>query len=125
MKKLNLGADDLKFATSAVPVKPRLQRVATGFGTATMVTPPLDARAKRDGFNVIYHLDDLNLPRSTVAFSPMTECSRTARDRPEIHAARPKPFICRENPEKAKPRRQKFRSKTRVRQSAYDAYAKR
>lgn len=52
-----------------------------GLGQATMVTPPLDARAKRDGFHVIYHLDDLNLP---AIYSSVFTNERTIKERPAV-----------------------------------------
>jgi len=52
-----------------------------GLGHDTMVTPPLDARARRDGFNVIYHLDDLNLP---AIYSSLFANERVIKERPVI-----------------------------------------
>jgi ABC-type nitrate/sulfonate/bicarbonate transport system substrate-binding protein len=42
---------------------------------------PLDARAKRDGFNVVYHLDNLNLP---AIYSSVFTNDRTIKERPVI-----------------------------------------
>ena len=46
-----------------------------------MVTPPLDARARRDGLNVIYQLDDLNLP---AIYSSLFTSNRLLKERPEV-----------------------------------------
>ena len=93
-----------------------------------MVTPPLDARAKRDGFHVIYHLDELNLP---AIYSSVFTNDRTIKERPAIvqkfvAAMAEAVHFVEKNPDKAKA------SVTRVlalkdqesAQSAYDAYAK-
>jgi ABC-type nitrate/sulfonate/bicarbonate transport system substrate-binding protein len=99
-----------------------------GLGHATMVTPPLDARAKRDGFNVIYRLDDLNLP---AIYSSVFANERLLKERPAIAqkfvaAMAEAIHFVEKNPERAKA------SVTRVlalkdqesAQSAYDAYAR-
>ena len=48
---------------------------------AVPITPPLDARGKRDGFNVIYHLNDLGLP---FIYSSVHTNPRMLRDQPEL-----------------------------------------
>jgi ABC-type nitrate/sulfonate/bicarbonate transport system substrate-binding protein len=129
MKKLNFTSEDLAIrhigGAGQTEVYNALQQ---GLGHATMVTPPLDARAKRDGFNVIYHLDDLNLP---AIYSSLFANDRIIRERPAIAqkfvaAMAEAIHFVEKNPEKAKA------SVTRVlalkdsesAQSAYDAYAK-
>ena len=76
MKKLNFSADDLKIrhigGAGQTEIYTALQQ---DLGQATMVTPPLDARAKRDGLNVIYHLDDLNLPAIYSSVFANDKCS--------------------------------------------------
>ena len=130
MKKLNFGADDLKIrhigGAGQTEVYTALQQ---DLGHATMVTPPLDARAKRDGFNVIYHLDDLNLP---AIYSSFFTNERMLKERPAIvqkfvAALAETVYFVEKNPDKAK------HSVSRVlalkdpdsAQSAYDDYAKR
>jgi ABC-type nitrate/sulfonate/bicarbonate transport system substrate-binding protein len=129
MKKLNMTPDDLAIrhigGAGQTEVYNALQQ---GLGHATMVTPPLDARAKRDGFNVIYHLDDLNLP---AIYSSVFANERVIKERPAIAqkfvaAMAEAVHFVEKNPEKAKA------SVTRVlalkdpesAQSAYDAYAR-
>jgi ABC-type nitrate/sulfonate/bicarbonate transport system substrate-binding protein len=93
-----------------------------------MVTAPLDARARRDGFHVIYHLDDLNLP---AIYSSVFTNDRTIKERPAVvqkfvAAMAEAVHFVEKNPDRAKA------SVTRVlalkdqesAQSAYDAYAK-
>jgi ABC-type nitrate/sulfonate/bicarbonate transport system substrate-binding protein len=129
MKRLHLASEDLAIrhigGAGQTEVYAALQQ---GLGQATMVTPPLDARAKRDGFNVIYHLDDLNLP---AIYSSLFANDRIIREHPAIAqkfvaAMAEAVHFVEKNPEKAKA------SVSRVlalkdqesAQSAYDAYAK-
>jgi NitT/TauT family transport system substrate-binding protein len=129
MKKLGFNADDLAIrhigGAGQTEIYNALQQ---GLGQATMVTPPLDARAKRDGFNVIYHLDDLNLP---AIYSSVFTNDRMIKQRPAIvqkfvAAMAEAVHFVEKNPDKARA------SVTRVlalkdqesAQSAYDAYAK-
>ncbi len=129
MKKMNFTTDDLAIrhigGAGQTEVYNALQQ---GLGQATMVTAPLDARAKRDGFNVVYHLDDLNLP---AIYSSVFTNDRTIKERPVIVQKFVAAFAeavhyVEKNPDKAKA------SVTKVlalkdqesAQSAYDAYAK-
>ncbi len=129
MKRLHLTSEDLAIrhigGAGQTEVYNALQQ---GLGHATMVTPPLDARAKRDGFNVIYHLDDLHLP---AIYSSVFTNDRVIKERPAIAqkfvaAMAEAVHFVEKNPEKAKA------SVTRVlalkdaesAQSAYDAYAR-
>lgn len=129
MKKLNFGPDDIKIrhigGAGQTEVYSALQQ---DLGHATMVTPPLDARAKRDGLNIIYHLDDLNLP---AIYSSVFTNDRMIKERPVIvqkfiaAMAEAVQFV-EKHPDKAKA------SVTNVlalkdaesAQSAYEAYAK-
>ena len=129
MKKLNWSADELKIrhigGAGQTEVYTALQQ---DLGQATMVTPPLDARAKHDGFNVVYHLDDLRLP---AIYSSFFTNERMLKDRPLVvqkfvAAMADAVHFVEKNPDKAKA------SVTKVlalkdpesAQSAYDAYAK-
>jgi ABC-type nitrate/sulfonate/bicarbonate transport system substrate-binding protein len=129
MKKLNLTSEELGIrhigGAGQTEVYNALQQ---GLGHATMVTPPLDARAKRDGFNVIYHLDDLNLP---AIYSSLFVNDRVIKERSGVvqkfvAAMAEAVHFVEKNPDKAKA------SVSRVlalkdqesAQSAYDAYAK-
>ena len=129
IKKLHFAAEDLAIrhigGAGQTEVYHAMQQ---GLGHATMVTPPLDARAKRDGFNVIYHLNDLKLP---AIYSSVFANDRIIKERPAIAqkfvaAMAEAVHFVEKNPERAKA------SVTRVlalqdpesAQSAYDAYAK-
>lgn len=127
IKKLNLTDVGIRHIGGAGQTEV-YNAIQQGLGQATMVTPPLDARAKRDGFHVIYHLDDLNLP---AIYSSVFTNDRTIKERPAIvqkfvAAMAEAVHFVEKNPDKAKA------SVTRVlalkdqesAQSAYDAYAK-
>jgi NitT/TauT family transport system substrate-binding protein len=129
MKKLNYTRDDLKIRHIGGAGQTEIfNALSQDIGQATMVTPPLDARAKREGLNVIYHLDDLNLP---AIYSSMFANDRTIKERPAIvqkfvAALAEAIHFVEKNPDKAKA------SVTKVlalkdqesAHSAYDAYAK-
>jgi NitT/TauT family transport system substrate-binding protein len=82
MKKLNYTRNDLKIRHIGGAGQTEIfNALLQDIGQATMVTPPLDARAKRDGLNVIFHLDDLNLP---AIYSSMFANDRMIKERPAI-----------------------------------------
>lgn len=129
MKKFNYGPEDLKIrhigGAGQTEVYNALQQ---DLGQATMVTPPLDARAKRDGFNVIYHLDDLHLP---AIYSSVFTNDRMLKERPAlvqkfIAAMAEAVHFVEKNPDKAKASvtRALALKDTESAQSAYEAYAK-
>jgi ABC-type nitrate/sulfonate/bicarbonate transport system substrate-binding protein len=98
-------------------------------GQAALVMPPLDARAKHDGFNVIYHLDDLDVP---ALYSSVFTNERTTKERPaaaqKFTAAMAETIhFAEKNPDQAKASVSKFLGlkDPESAQSAYDAYAKR
>jgi ABC-type nitrate/sulfonate/bicarbonate transport system substrate-binding protein len=129
MKKLHLGSEDLAIrhigGAGQTEIYSALQQ---GLGQATMVTPPLDARARRDGFNVIYHLDDLNLP---AIYSSVFANDKVIREHPAIAQkfvavmAEAVHFV-EKHPEKAKASVSSVLSlkDQESAQSAYDAYAR-
>jgi ABC-type nitrate/sulfonate/bicarbonate transport system substrate-binding protein len=129
MKKLNFTADDLRIrhigGAGQTEVYNALQQ---DLGHATMVTPPLDARAKRDGFNVIYQLDDLNLP---AIYSSLFTNNRLLKERPDavqrfVAAMAEAVYYVEKNPDRAKAAVGKVLAvkDQESLQSAYDAYAK-
>jgi ABC-type nitrate/sulfonate/bicarbonate transport system substrate-binding protein len=61
LKKENIPAETVQFT----PVGGQTDRYTALLGgrvAATIIEPPLDVQAQRDGFNVIYHLRDLGIP---------------------------------------------------------------
>lgn len=129
MKKLNLSTEELGIRHIGGAGQTEIyQALQHGLGQATMVTPPLDARAKRDGFNVIYHLDDLNLP---AIYSSLFTNDRVIKERPSVAqkvvaALAEAVHFVEKNPDKAKASVSKVLALKdhESAQSAYDAYAK-
>jgi ABC-type nitrate/sulfonate/bicarbonate transport system substrate-binding protein len=129
MKKLNYTRDDLKIRhIGGAGQTDIFNALSQDVGQATVVTPPLDARAKREGLNVIYHLDDLNLPS---IYSSMFVNDRMIRERPAIvqkfvAAMAEAIHFVEKNPDKAKASISKVLALKdhELAQSAYDAYAK-
>jgi NitT/TauT family transport system substrate-binding protein len=129
LRKLNLTPEDVGIRHIGGAGQTEIYNaLLQGLGQATMVTAPLDARARRDGFHVIYHLDDLNLP---AIYSSVFTNDRTIKERPAVvqkfvAAMAEAVHFVEKNPDRAKA------SVTRVlalkdqesAQSAYDAYAK-
>jgi len=130
IQKFGFGAEDIKLRHIATSNQMDLYTsLQNDLGQAALIMPPLDARAKHDGFNVIYHLDDLEVP---AVYSSVFTNDRIIRERPataqkftaviaeSIHFAE-------KNADKAKTSVSKFLDlkEPESAQSAYDAYAKR
>jgi NitT/TauT family transport system substrate-binding protein len=95
---------------------------------AAPFTPPMDARGKKDGFNVIYHLNDLGLP---AIYSSLHTNSKSIRERRStvqrfVAALAETVKFVEENPAKAKAAVAKALkvNDEAVLQSSYEAYAK-
>ncbi|MEK7378606.1 MAG: hypothetical protein AABZ71_06855, partial [Candidatus Binatota bacterium] len=95
---------------------------------AIIVTPPLDVRAKKDGFNVIYRLIDLDIP---FIYSSVHANSKILRERPEtvqriVAAFAEAVHFVEKNPDKAKAsiaKAMKVRDEESL-QVSYTVYAK-
>jgi ABC-type nitrate/sulfonate/bicarbonate transport system substrate-binding protein len=59
----------------------RYQAMAAGIVQGVIITPPLDVRAKKEGFNVLYRLIDLNLP---FIYSSLHTSYKMLRERPDL-----------------------------------------
>jgi len=77
-----------KFNLADVTMRPiggsqseRYQAMAANIVQGVVITPPLDVRAKNDGFNVLYRLIDLDIP---FIYSSLHASSRSLRERPEM-----------------------------------------
>jgi len=129
MKRLNFGANDLSIRHIGGAGQTEVYNaLLQDLGHATMVTPPLDARARRDGLNVIYQLDDLNLP---AIYSSLFTNNRLLKERPElvqkfVAAMAEAVHFVEKNPDRAKASVGKILALKDAEslQSAYDAYAK-
>ena len=58
----------------------RYQAMVANLVQGVVVTPPIDVRARNDGYNVLYRLIDLDIP---FIYSSLHASSRAVRDRPE------------------------------------------
>jgi ABC-type nitrate/sulfonate/bicarbonate transport system substrate-binding protein len=59
----------------------RYHAMAANLVQGVVVTPPLDVRAKNDGYNVIYRLIDMDIP---FIYSSLHASSRTIKERPKM-----------------------------------------
>jgi NitT/TauT family transport system substrate-binding protein len=62
LKKFNLSTADVSIRPIGGSQPERYNAMMGGIVQAAPVTPPLDARGRKDGLNVIFNLKDLNLP---------------------------------------------------------------
>jgi ABC-type nitrate/sulfonate/bicarbonate transport system substrate-binding protein len=123
------------FAPDAVTIRPiggsqgeRYLAMAGGIVDGVIITPPLDVRAKNEGFNILYRLVDLNLP---FIYSSVETSYKSLRERPEIvqrvvAAFAESVHFVEKNPDKAKASIAKaMRTKDpEALQSAYNTYAR-
>jgi NitT/TauT family transport system substrate-binding protein len=129
LKKFNLSETDVKILTvgGTGQVEP-FNAMRAGIADAALVTPPLDVRGRRDGFNLTYRLNDLALP---AVYSSLHSNAKTLRERPQLvqkwvaALAETIQFVER-NPDKGKAAVSKALklNDSDALQSAYDAYAK-
>ena len=129
LKKFNLTENEVKVLTvgGTGQVEP-FNAMRAGLAEAALVTPPLDVRGRRDGFNLVYRLNDLALP---AVYSSLHTNAKILRDRPlwaqkwAAVLAESIAFV-EKNPDRAKSAVAKALklNDADVLQSAYDAYAK-
>jgi len=126
-KKFNL--EDVQIRPLGGSQPERYNALLQGVVHAAPFTPPLDARGKRDGFNVLYHFNDLGLP---AVYSSLHTNSKSLRERRilvqrMVAALAEAVHFVEHNPEKAKAsagKALKLKDEEAL-QSSYDAYAKR
>ncbi len=125
----------LGLAPEAVTIRPiggsqgeRYQAMAAGIVQGVIITPPLDVRAKNEGFNVMYRLINLNIP---FIYSSLHTSYKMLREQPEMVQRMVAAFaeiihFVEKNPDKAKASIGKaMRTKDpEALQSAYDTYAR-
>ena len=128
IRKFGLTADEVTIRPIGGSQSERYQAMIGNVVQAILVTPPLDVRAKHDGFNVIYRLIDLDIP---FIYSSLLTSYKMLRERPEIvqrmvAALAETVYFVEKNPDKAKAAIAKaMRVKDEeALQSAYDVYAK-
>lgn len=81
VRKFGLTTDDVTIHPIGGSQQERYQAMIGNVVQAILVTPPLDVRAKSDGFNVIYRLIDLDIP---FIYSSLITNYKMLRERPEI-----------------------------------------
>jgi NitT/TauT family transport system substrate-binding protein len=128
VKKMGLAPESVTIRPIGGSQGERYQAMAAGIVQGVIITPPLDVRAKNEGFNVLYRLIELNLP---FVYSSLHTSYKMLRDRPEIVQRTVAAFaeivhFVEKNPEKAKASIGKaMRTKDpEALQSAYDVYAR-
>jgi len=129
LKKFNLTEEDVRIRPvgGTGQVEP-FNAMRAGLAEACLVTPPLDARGRREGFNLVYRLNDLGLP---AVYSSLHTNSKSLKERPALAQkwvavlAESIHFV-EKNPDKAKAAvsKQLRLNDADALQSAYDAYAK-
>jgi len=128
VKKLGLSPDSVTIRPIGGSQGERYQAMAAGIVHGVIITPPLDIRAKNEGYNVMYRLIDLNIP---FIYSSLHTSYKMLRERPEIVQRMVAAFaeiiyFVEKNPDKAKAAVSKAMRTTDAEalQSAYDTYAR-
>ncbi len=128
LKKLNL-TDEVKIRPvgGTGQVEP-FNAMRADIAQAALVTPPLDARGKREGFNLIYRLNDLGIP---AIYSSLHANSKSLRERSGlvqkwVAVLAESVYFVEKNPDKGKAAVSKALrlNDPDALQSAYDAYAR-
>src|SRR6059058_4146533 len=104
VKKFGLNPDDVTIRPIGGSQSERYQAMVANVIQGIVITPPLDVRAKNDGFNVLYRLVDLDLP---FIYSSVHTNYKMLRDRSEIvqrfvAAFAETVYFVEKNPDKAK-----------------------
>ena len=73
------GIADVTFRPIGGSQSERYQAMAAGIVQGVVITPPLDVRAKNDGYNIVYRLIDLDIP---FIYSSLHASSRLIKERP-------------------------------------------
>jgi NitT/TauT family transport system substrate-binding protein len=129
MKKFNLTDDDVKIRTvgGTGQVEP-FNAMHAGIAEAALVTPPLDVRGRRNGFNLIYRLNDLGIPS---VYSSLHTNAKSLKERPAlvqkwVAALAESIYFVEKNPDKGKTAVSKALklNDADALQSAYDTYAR-
>jgi NitT/TauT family transport system substrate-binding protein len=129
LRKFNLTEDEVKLRTvgGTGQVEP-FNAMHAGLAEAALVTPPLDVRGRRNGFNVVYRLNDLGVP---AVYSSLHTNAKSLKERPAlvqkwVAALAESIYFVEKNPDKGKAavsKALKLNDQDAL-QSAYEAYAK-
>jgi len=128
VRKFGLTTDDVTIRPIGGSQTERYQAMLGNVVQAILVTPPLDVRAKNDGFNIVYRLIDLELP---FIYSSLMTNYKMLRERPDVvqrmvAALAESVHFVEKNPDKAKAAIAKaMRTKDQeALQVSYNVYAK-
>jgi len=128
VKKLGLPAEAVTIHPIGGSQGERYQAMAAGIVHGVIITPPLDVRAKNEGYNIMYRLIDLNLP---FIYSSLHTSYKMLREQPNVvqrmvAALADIVYYVEKNPDKAKASIGKaMRTKdAEALQSAYNTYAR-
>jgi NitT/TauT family transport system substrate-binding protein len=128
VRKFGLTTDEVTIRPIGGSQSERYQAMLGNVVQAILVTPPLDVRAKNDGFNILYRLIDLELP---FIYSSLMTNYKMLRDRHDIvqrmvAALAESVYFVEKNPDKAKAAIAKaMRTKDEeALQVSYNVYAK-
>ena len=130
LKKNNLTTQDVKLLHigGTGQLEP-YNALVQGLADAVLLTPPLDVRAKRDGYHLIFSLQELDVPS---IYSSILTNLKTIKERPQlvqrfVAAMSETIYFVEKNPEKASQSLGKALAinDPEVLQSAYQAYARR
>jgi NitT/TauT family transport system substrate-binding protein len=129
LRKFNLTEEEVKLRTvgGTGQVEP-FNAMHAGIAEAALVTPPLDVRGRRNGFNVVYRLNDLGIP---AVYSSLHTNTKSLKERPAlvqkwVAALAESIYFVEKNPDKGKAavsKALKLNDQDAL-QSAYEAYAK-
>jgi len=128
LKKFNLTTEEVLLRSIGGSQSERYQAMVADIIQAILVTPPLEVRAKNDGFNVVYRLAEMNLPS---VYSSLHTNSKMIREQHETVQRTVAAFaesiqFVEKNPDKAKAslaKALKLKDQEAL-ESAYNAYAK-
>ncbi|MGZ9257798.1 MAG: ABC transporter substrate-binding protein [Candidatus Binatia bacterium] len=128
VKKFNIPENEVTIRPVGGSQSERFQAMRMNIVQAIVITPPLDVRAKNEGFNVLYRLVDLGVP---FIYSSVHANGRMLRDRPDmvqrvVAAFAEAVHFVEKNPDKAKAAVAKVMrtNDAEALQSSYDVYAK-
>jgi len=128
VRKFGMTPDEVTIHPIGGSQQERYQAMVGNVVQAILVTPPLDVRAKLDGFNIIYRLIELDIP---FIYSSLMTNYKMLRERPEIvqrmvAALAESVYFVEKNPDKAKAAVAKaMRVKDEeALQSSYNVYAR-
>ena len=129
LRKFNLTEEEVKLRTvgGTGQVEP-FNAMHAGIAEAALVTPPLDVRGRRNGFNLVYRLNDLAVP---AVYSSLHTNTKSLKERPTlvqkwVAALAESIHFVEKNPDKGKAavsKALKLNDQDAL-QSAYEAYAK-